>query len=633
VVTSTQKPKVASRPRIDSVQRSNHSVEHHVLGETLGLHISRHSRHIGLTSPFDPTLIGLSQFDSRNESVLNIGTLRKVNDHETFIMYADEEVHDFSDDADALDAIDHIISPHGPALIDLYFRIVHPSFPIIQKRVFLERFRGGERNFAPALLAGMYILALNWWSHDPKLASKQRPDASQLDTIASKSLSAGMQRPKLSTVQAGLLLLQRPEADSWSLTTQLVAIGQELGLHLDCSNWSIPLWERELRKRIAWALYMQDKWSSLIHGRPSHIFGANWAVQAMSDDDTVSEESQGNPNAAYETDEEKEEIEKGRILFSQMISLTSIMAEIMDTFYTQTAIAEFASAGRNSTRLILDRAKPVQIKLKEWFARLPSVVRMDNVTARHLSSTGMLRSRFTSGQTLTPLGFLHLAYFATEITLHRRIVQSLNSETSDPYLMHICRSAAKTRLISAMDFVNRLKPEHLQAFWYFPSKINFTLIGTFGGLLWATAPAKEEADFYKARLREYRWTLSVSSKRAEFLDFAVQMLDTSRAMLSNLSEKPALAQAMQVSSAGVPRPDVDGAGAGPLGAASYRPVVQHRVSSSSRGDLDEDRTMEDASTLTRTTTSGSAFSGFSNDALEQYSETSKERDSPVSTQG
>jgi hypothetical protein len=101
-----------------------------------------------------------------------------------------------------------------------------------------------------------------------------------------------------------------------------------------------------------------------------------------------------------------------------------------------------------------------------------------------------------------------------------------------------------------MDFVNRLKPEHLQAFWYFASKVNFTLIGTFGSLLWATAPAKEEAEFYKLRLREYRWTLSVSAKRADFLDYAVSMLDASRAMLNNLAEKPSLAE--QISSAGVP---------------------------------------------------------------------------------
>ncbi|KAJ9669120.1 Fungal specific transcription factor [Coniosporium apollinis] len=151
----------------------------------------------------------------------------------------------------------------------------------------------------------------------------------------------------------------------------------------------------------------------------------------------------------------------------------------------------------------------------------------------------------------------------------------------------------KTRLISAMDFVNRLKPEHLQAFWYFASKINFTLIGTFGSLLWATAPAKEEADFYKTRLREYRWTLSVSSKRAEFLDYAVQMLDASRGMLSNLAEKPLLAQ-LQVSNAGVPAERT-----GPL-------------------SLPRDQTGGDAGSELGRYNFAPTFSGFPTEALDQY---------------
>jgi hypothetical protein len=91
-----------------------------------------------------------------------------------------------------------------------------------------------------------------------------------------------------------------------------------------------------------------------------------------------------------------------------------------------------------------------------------------------------------------------------------------------------------------MDFVNRLKPEHLQSFWYFASKVNFALIGTFGSLLWATAPGKEEAEFYKSRLGEYRWTLRVSSKGAEFMEFAVGMLDASTGLLRGLGDKEPL---------------------------------------------------------------------------------------------
>jgi hypothetical protein len=230
--------------------------------------------------------------------------------------------------------------------------------------------------------------------------------------------------------------------------------------------------------------------------------------------------------------------------------------------------------------------------------------------------------------TLTYLGFLHLAYFATEITLHRRIIQSFDQNPGDQYLLFVCRSAAKSRLISAMDFVNRLRAEHLQAFWYFPSKINFTLIGTFGGLLWATAPAAEEAEFYKFRLREYRWTLSVSSKRALFLEYAVQMLDASRAMLKNLAQKPSLSR---VNSAGVPTtiPATGGFGslaAATLGQASSSQMAAYVAPPDNDDDDDDDVAMDDAPEdtppLTRTTSvsnvSGSVFSGFSTDALDQY---------------
>ena len=73
-----------------------------------------------------------------------------------------------------------------------------------------------------------------------------------------------------------------------------------------------------------------------------------------------------------------------------------------------------------------------------------------------------------------------------------------------------------------MDFVNRLRGEHLKAFWYFPSKVSFALIGI--------------------RLSEYRWTLGVSSRLAHFLTFAIQSLDNFENLLANLPEKPRTAE-------------------------------------------------------------------------------------------
>ncbi|KAK8037882.1 hypothetical protein PG994_014649 [Apiospora phragmitis] len=430
-----------------------------------------------------------------------------------------------------VDEIERLVAPNGRKLIDLYFRVVHPSFPIIQKNVFYERYERDYREFSPPLLAAIYILAINWWDLSEELSATPRPDVREIERIMRSSLADAMWRPKLSTVQAGLLLSQKPEGDQWAPTAQLVAIAQELGLHLDCTHWKIPPWEKGLRKRLAWALYMQDKWGALVHGRPSHIFSNNWIVQPLLPNDF--------PEAEYDENdvEEKLEIERGRTLFVQMVYLSQVLAEILETFYTLQAMHVVVSAGPQGTHLVLSLAKPIQLKLKEWYSAIPANIRMDSSLTLHNNTTGRLSS----------IGYLHLAYFATEITLHRRIIRSLevNAQDVDSYLQHICRSAAKARLISAMDFVNRLTPQHLRAFWYFASKTNFALIGTFGSMLWATAPGREEADWYRRRLGEYRWTLSVSSKPGEgkcLTEFAMGMLDISAGLLKQLPEKPELSR-------------------------------------------------------------------------------------------
>lgn len=87
-----------------------------------------------------------------------------------------------------------------------------------------------------------------------------------------------------------------------------------------------------------------------------------------------------------------------------------------------------------------------------------------------------------------------------------------------------------------MDFFNRLKPEHLQSFWYFASKFNFALIGTFAGLCFVTSVSTEEAEFYQRRLQEYRWTLKVSNKSSEFLEIASGILESAVGVLLRVAD-------------------------------------------------------------------------------------------------
>jgi len=393
-------------------------------------------------------------------------------------------------------------------LIRLFFRIVHPSFPILHKNVFLEKYERTHREFSPPLLAAVYLLALNWWSYSSELALQSKPDVSHLESLTMRSFSNIIHRPKLSTIQAGLLLLQRPEGNSWALTCQLVGLAQDMGLQLDCTTWHIPAWECGLRKRLAWAVFMQDKWGALVHGRPSHITPMDWDVQPLTVDDF--------PESAADEDDEdgSTEVEKGRILFCYMVELSQILAQILSTFYTLKAERDFASRAQEGVRSLLNAAKPLQLTLRQWYANMPAALKVQDIAARKLSS----------------VGYLHLGYYAVEMTLHRRIIRSL-SPTDDLELHTICRQAAQTRLTSAMSFVQSLRPEHFQSFWYSSSTYNFILIDSFISLLWVTSPSREEAARYRAHLDQYRWTIRLSSRSADFLERALVSLDVSSSAL------------------------------------------------------------------------------------------------------
>lgn len=132
---------------------------------------------------------------------------------------------------------------------------------------------------------------------------------------------------------------------------------------------------------------------------------------------------------------------------------------------------------------------------------------------------------------LNSIGYLRLAYVATEITLHRRIILALRPATN-PQLIQICRSVAHERFVFAVDFVHSLKTQHLSSFWYFASAQNFALIAVFGTLLLSTACDSEEVEFYRKKLREYRWTLKINSESgARYMKPAIALLDVNMTLL------------------------------------------------------------------------------------------------------
>lgn len=444
-------------------------------------------------------------------------TLRQVGPHTHFVLKDDQCPEPMQTMCADVDLVEKYVVPHGQSLVDLYFRIIHPSYPVLHEKLFLEKYARSHREFSALLLAAMYVLAIQWWDYDPRLSRNPKPNVHKMLKIALANFSLEvLKRPKLSAVQAGLLLLQckhivqtDPEEpgfvsaapasifssfsnessfNSWVLCSQVVALAEELGLGLDCDGWKLPNWERGLRKRLAWAVYMEDKWLALENARPLHIHKNNFMVLKLTEDDFPENFGDGDfKKGSLDT-------KNGSLSFNKSVALSEILAEILDSLFSIKSMRDVTDIHE-----VLRIAKPIQSKLRLWFQSLQAELQMSTVQPRKLCSNG----------------YLQLAYFATELTLHRKIITTIYQQRAKGLnisedLVAVCRSAAKTCLLVLVDFIRDLKPEHAHLFWYGSLISNIILFGTFAALLFISSTSKEEADFYKDHMYNYRWVLKMS---------------------------------------------------------------------------------------------------------------------------
>ncbi|KAK8242396.1 fungal-specific transcription factor domain-containing protein [Phyllosticta capitalensis] len=471
-----------------------------LLDGTLGLHLKTHPEYVGNTSYREPSLLDLHSPNSPS-----VRSVRRLDESTVFLIHRDRDTSSESKRKADLDAIEKLVHPLGPTLVRLYFRIVHPSFPILHKKVFLEKYARSYHEFSPPLLAAVYLIALDWSLYDRTLASSSwQPDQTALEALALRTMSDELKRPKISTIQAGLLIQQRFRNNTWTFTAQLTALAEGLGLHVDCSEWAIPEWEKGLRRRLAWALFMQDKWGALIHGRPSHVhLDEDWDVRPCRIDDF--------PENAADEEHDPEgsaEVVVGRELFLRQIELSFILSDVLATFYTAKATRRGGTLDQLGTIGVVELAKPIVMALREWYARLPEALQLQETRLKKLSANGSL----------------HLSYISVDLAVHRSLVRNI-SPTAPPELRAAIRTGARTRLAAASKIISNLQMEHIQSFWGFAASAQLASIGSFAGLLWATSDEDTEAKYYADCVEEYLWSLRVRAQAAPFAREALRMLE------------------------------------------------------------------------------------------------------------
>ncbi|BEJ11139.1 hypothetical protein CspHIS471_0105610 [Cutaneotrichosporon sp. HIS471] len=169
-------------------------------------------------------------------------------------------------------------------LIQHFMTRTLPALPILNRQRFEACVQGwqGAGTFPYALLIGIF-------SHAAVHELALRPHSKQLWSICCHVIDNEYRQARLQTLQLEIICLAgrpilNPGGNHVGICRSLGVL-QLLGLHRDCSRWKLPKWERALRKRLWWSLYVMDKWNAYTYGRPVNIEATRSSIPTLSFED------------------------------------------------------------------------------------------------------------------------------------------------------------------------------------------------------------------------------------------------------------------------------------------------------------------------------------------------------------
>ncbi|KAI5458208.1 fungal-specific transcription factor domain-containing protein [Mariannaea sp. PMI_226] len=208
------------------------------------------------------------------------------------------------------------------ALMQSYFRHVHPFCPVLDASEFIPQYEQGRVSLL--LLWSMYVAATSFIdeglfsdeSFPTRLALKrtayQRAKASQHSLPLKRSLlnalyDADYEKDKITLIQSVFLLGfwytgTDDRAGPWHWNGIAIALSQGMGLHRrlvfkNASSGAVQSFWR----RLWWTIYCREAWLSLGHGRPMRIFldDSDLPMPGLEDINILSAESSVDASQRY----------------------------------------------------------------------------------------------------------------------------------------------------------------------------------------------------------------------------------------------------------------------------------------------------------------------------------------------
>lgn len=157
--------------------------------------------------------------------------------------------------------LDQILGPKKRDVIQLYFKHIHPAFPVLD-----EELVSGEdgRKVSSTLLCEIYAISLTFWHFSDTLKHHHCPSEQYFWNLAIAALQDDFLAPNLYTLYSSMIdLLGRPVGSVQGNVInsgRTMALVHSLGLNRNPSAWRTSAREKDMRVRIFWGCMVLDQW-------------------------------------------------------------------------------------------------------------------------------------------------------------------------------------------------------------------------------------------------------------------------------------------------------------------------------------------------------------------------------------
>ncbi|RSL67624.1 hypothetical protein CEP53_002881 [Fusarium sp. AF-6] len=246
-------------------------------------------------------------------------------------------------------------------LISAFLNIMHPAFPVLNRRAFAEQYRLGQAS--PLLLQAVFLIAVTLCDDNliQDAGFTDRATARKTFYLRAKTLYDVDHETDRSSIASALSLMgfwwngPDDQKDSWYWLGCATTFAQSINMHRSRPELSPET--RSLWRRIWWSIYSRDRHTAACLGRPCRIRDEDCDVELLTEEDLRFDE-------CYDDELIPAQKDYHISYFIEMSNLAVILGDIV--------IGEFSP---RRPALECYKAENLVERLKQWESRVPECLK------------------------------------------------------------------------------------------------------------------------------------------------------------------------------------------------------------------------------------------------------------------